>query len=154
MSTFRSGSVTHTASANAWWKVTLKERSYISYIDIYNRMDCCQERLKNARVSVDGSLIGTIKVVEGTPNYRLPVDKNGNGTTFRLQISAYFIPFYILIENQETSYFTMLNCEQMLKVYDNCIYLVPLTPSLSTRKVTSRPKAVWQIKSYPYLGNL
>ena len=99
-------------------------------------MDCCQERLKNAKVSLDGTLIGTIKEVEGTQKYRLPVNKNGNGISFRLLIviSAYFIPFYILIKNQETSYFTMLNCEQKLKVYDNCIYLVPLTPIASPQE--------------------
>ena len=70
-------SIAHTNSINGWWKVTLKEVSYISYIDVYNRMDCCQQRLKNAQLSLDGTLIGTIPQIEGTQKYTMPVHKDG-----------------------------------------------------------------------------
>ena len=70
-------SIAHTNSINGWWKVTLKEVSYISYIDVYNRMDCCQQRLKNAQLSLDGTLIGTIPQIEGTQKYTMPVNKDG-----------------------------------------------------------------------------
>lgn len=62
---------------NGWWKVTIKEVSHISYIDVYNRMDCCQQRLKNAQLSLDGTLIGTIPQIEGTQKYTMLVHKDG-----------------------------------------------------------------------------
>ena len=74
---FSDNSISHTSSVNGWWKVTLKEVSYISYIDVYNRMDCCQQRLKNATLSLDGTIIGTIPQIEGTQKYTMPVNKDG-----------------------------------------------------------------------------
>ena len=40
-------------------------------------MDCCQQRLKNAQLSLDGTLIGTIPQIAGTQKYTMPVDKDG-----------------------------------------------------------------------------
>ena len=71
----------HTRSPNGWWQVTLKKESYIAYIDIYNRMDCCQFRLRNAEVSVDGTLIGTIPQVDGTQKYTISVNRRGMVTS-------------------------------------------------------------------------
>jgi len=61
---FNGGSVTHTnigggpssigvdgeTSSFNWWKVDLQEEFIIDYIDIYNRMDCCSDRLSNAQI--------------------------------------------------------------------------------------------------------
>ena len=49
----------------------------ISYIDIYNRMDCCEGRLRNARVSVDGMLVGLVPQVDGQQKYTISVDRPG-----------------------------------------------------------------------------
>lgn len=48
------GRCTSTQSSNtlAWWKVTLDKESIIQEIRITNRMDCCSERLSNAKIYV------------------------------------------------------------------------------------------------------
>ena len=76
---FSGESISHTKSDNGWWKVTLKEVSYISYIDVYNRFDKekGQARLKGAEVKLDGNLIWTIPQVAGKQKYTIPVDKDG-----------------------------------------------------------------------------
>ena len=75
--TRRSGSVSHTASVNGWWKVTLQKISYVSYVDVYNRMDCCQERLKLAQVSLDDEFIGQIPQIDGIQKYMITVKRRG-----------------------------------------------------------------------------
>ncbi len=52
---FTNNSVTHTASATengTWWEVDLGRVYNISQIKIYNRTDCCKDRLSNSRVKV------------------------------------------------------------------------------------------------------
>ncbi|MFJ7491536.1 alpha-L-fucosidase [Streptomyces sp. NPDC097727] len=46
---FESGSVTHTAepSSQAWWQVDLGASKSLSAVDIWNRTDCCSDRLKD-----------------------------------------------------------------------------------------------------------
>lgn len=45
---WNNGSVTHTSNSSApWWKVDLGSTKKVSWIDIYNRTDCCYDRLKN-----------------------------------------------------------------------------------------------------------
>lgn len=44
--TFSNGSVTHTEKdGTPWWKLDLKEPSEISHIIVWNRNDCCEDRL-------------------------------------------------------------------------------------------------------------
>ena len=57
--------------------MTLSGNPYISFVDVYNRLDCCQDNLKNARVFVDGVLVGTIPQVDGTQSYSIPVFRRG-----------------------------------------------------------------------------
>ncbi|APR74793.1 Endo-1,4-beta-xylanase [Minicystis rosea] len=55
---FQAGSVTHTNSeAQAWWQVDLERVQPIGNVVIYNRTDCCSERLTNFNllVSDDGA---------------------------------------------------------------------------------------------------
>ena len=57
---FGSGSTTHTAAgvngAAVWWETSLASISDINEIALYNRGDCCQDRLSNFRVSIyDGA---------------------------------------------------------------------------------------------------
>jgi len=50
---FGDGSVTHTTTeANAWWEVDLGESFELSHISLYNRTDCCSDRLQNYFVFV------------------------------------------------------------------------------------------------------
>ncbi|MFO7745029.1 MAG: discoidin domain-containing protein, partial [Psychroflexus sp.] len=47
------GSVSHTnGSQNPWWEVNLLEEFDISSITVYNRTDCCPDRLKNFSIRV------------------------------------------------------------------------------------------------------
>jgi len=47
------GSVSHTDNrAGSWWQVTLDKPALIGVIVLWNRTDCCMERLTNFRVSV------------------------------------------------------------------------------------------------------
>jgi len=47
------GSVTHTnQESNPWWEVDLKKLYTIEYIHVYNREDCCKERLAGFTVSI------------------------------------------------------------------------------------------------------
>lgn len=52
------GSVTHTqAELSPWWQVDLGSSQYVGAVELYNRTDCCSERLNNFSllVSDDGS---------------------------------------------------------------------------------------------------
>ena len=43
---YNSGSVTHTkVDLNAWWEVDLGQQSDITSVALYNRVDCCKDRL-------------------------------------------------------------------------------------------------------------
>ena len=47
------GSVTHTHPDNpSWWQVDLAANSFISEVRVYNRTDCCSERLSNFKVMI------------------------------------------------------------------------------------------------------
>lgn len=46
------GSITHTFFLPGWWEVDLEFSAHIDLITIYNRPDCCQERIQGAVVTV------------------------------------------------------------------------------------------------------
>lgn len=81
------GSVTHTNLGNpAWWEVDLGAQEYIAYIDVWNRTDCCGDRLANyfvlvsnsANPQVDGpGVLTRFEAAQaGTPT-RIPIDATG-----------------------------------------------------------------------------
>ena len=50
---FNSRSVTHTNSnPKEWWEVDLGHQSEITSVSLYNRVDCCQDRLTNFEVQL------------------------------------------------------------------------------------------------------
>ncbi|MFE5027177.1 discoidin domain-containing protein [Streptomyces sp. NPDC056656] len=57
--TFGAGSVSHTAepSNQAWWQVDLGAKADLSSVDIWNRTDCCAERLSGFWVLTSDSPI-------------------------------------------------------------------------------------------------
>ena len=56
--TYSVGSVTHTTnSRNAWWQVDLGANSAIDSIQLWNRTDCCADRLSNFYVFVSAANI-------------------------------------------------------------------------------------------------
>uniref|UniRef100_A0A1I8FL15 WSC domain-containing protein n=1 Tax=Macrostomum lignano TaxID=282301 RepID=A0A1I8FL15_9PLAT len=54
-------SCTHTKSEFGWWQATLKERSLVKQVRIYNRLDCCSERLNDFSITVDGQECASFK---------------------------------------------------------------------------------------------
>jgi hypothetical protein len=68
-------SITHTENEiNPWWKVDLNGVFYIENIVIWNRADCCKERLSNANVDiigVDGGTISTFNIGDSTGKTRI-----------------------------------------------------------------------------------
>lgn len=55
------GSCTHTAleKKSAWWRVDLERERTIKYVKIWNRVDCCAERLRAAQVKVGNTANAT-----------------------------------------------------------------------------------------------
>src|SRR5258708_34190913 len=56
---FPDGSVTHTnLDANAWWQVDLGTPAAVSSISIWNRTDCCPDRISDYWVFVSNTPFG------------------------------------------------------------------------------------------------
>jgi len=66
------GSVTHTESkgSGAWWKLTFPESRLISEIIIYNRQNCCSERINDVSIYVEDTLIGIVEYEHGKLAYK------------------------------------------------------------------------------------
>ncbi|GAA4115624.1 hypothetical protein GCM10022393_15850 [Aquimarina addita] len=83
------GSVTHTNTENnAWWQVELDAQENIGEIIIYNRVDCCEERLSDFTVIVtDSSNNETYRqAVTTIPDPSLTIDAGGAlGKIVRIQ---------------------------------------------------------------------
>ncbi|MDW5290823.1 T9SS type A sorting domain-containing protein [Formosa sp. PL04] len=85
---FTSGSVTASQGPDAWWEVELDGSYNISDINIFNRTDCCSERLADFTVSVINSNGTTTfsKTITTTPNPSVTLDAGGAlGNTIRVQ---------------------------------------------------------------------
>jgi len=79
---YRHGSVTHTATQGigAWWKLEFDSVRSICGIEIYNRMDCCQDRLNGVTIYVGDTLFGKVNFVVGKKMYAF-WDVNGVADT-------------------------------------------------------------------------
>jgi len=53
-------SCTHTAKSNSWWKVDLQSENAIEKVIVWNRSDCCSNRLNEATVLVDDKECGKL----------------------------------------------------------------------------------------------
>ncbi|MEQ9304744.1 MAG: carbohydrate-binding protein, partial [Marinoscillum sp.] len=86
------GSVTHTAAdtSNPWWEVDLGGTFDIDHIDIYNRTNCCSERLSNFTVSViDGSTTTFSQTFASHPDPSISINTSGAiGNVVRVQING------------------------------------------------------------------
>ncbi len=52
---YNAGSVTHTAGdPNPWWQVDLGQKFFVVSVDVFNRTDCCNDRLAGAKVQLIG----------------------------------------------------------------------------------------------------
>ena len=100
---FAKGSVTHTGEeSNPWWQVDLEDTATISAINIWNRMDCCQDRLADYWVFVSdtpfapGDTPAALQSRPATwsshqtiaPNPAASVPVNAKGRYVRVQLGA------------------------------------------------------------------
>ncbi|KAL5254989.1 hypothetical protein ACHWQZ_G014437 [Mnemiopsis leidyi] len=71
---------THTLNTNIleWWTLDLKREHFVDRVVLYNRQDCCSERLNGAKVYVDEELCGAITVASGVLVYPVSCKKRGN----------------------------------------------------------------------------
>merc|ERR1719399_2080996 len=54
-------SCTHTnKNSNEWWKVELGAQYSIDKVVVWNRSDCCADRLNHAKVMVDDAICGSL----------------------------------------------------------------------------------------------
>lgn len=98
------GSVTHTETeTNPWWQVDLESSYSIDEIVVFNRTDCCTNRLSNYTVSVINSDGNTTfsKSFTSAPNPSIIIDAggaigqiikvqiNGNGTLSLAEVQVY-----------------------------------------------------------------
>jgi hypothetical protein len=59
-------STTHTNDEQgAWWQVDLGSRKKISKIIIYNRTDCCVDRLSNYQVTISNKAADAVWIYTG-----------------------------------------------------------------------------------------
>lgn len=64
------GNVMHTKGGKQWVKIDLGDEKIIDYIKIYNRTDCCKDRINNAEVQIlnkDETVVASNKV-DGSKN--------------------------------------------------------------------------------------
>ncbi len=97
-----SGTVTHTGlDSQAWWQVDLGSVSSIDHIKVWNRSDCCPERLSNFYILVSNTLFtstdltttlnqpGVSNYYVGSPAGRpLLIAAGGTGRYVRIQLAG------------------------------------------------------------------
>lgn len=102
--TYSAGSVTHTASSaqQDWWQVNLGKSSRIDLIQLWNRTDCCTDRLQNFHVLISASdmtgrsladLLSDPKVIQRkvsatTAVSTIGIPVNGLGQYVRVQLAG------------------------------------------------------------------
>jgi len=75
------GSCTHSSGAkNNWWMASLAQDSAVNKVVIYNRVDCCSNRINGAKVYVGDSLCGEIKYEAGKVAYEVQCENAVGGT--------------------------------------------------------------------------
>lgn len=91
---FASGSVSHTletGTSNPWWKVDLGSATPIGEIEIWNRTDCCADRLAGYKVEVLDASSNVVwsKTDAGWPNSAAVIDAAGvSGRYVRVSLAG------------------------------------------------------------------
>jgi F5/8 type C domain len=86
---FFSGSVTHTKQdAQAWWQVDLGSPQAVQSVEVWNRTECCSERLSNFNVLLldSNQVVVTSAHVEGEAGRPTTVTLSGTGRYLKVQL--------------------------------------------------------------------
>eukprot|EP00592_Proboscia_alata_P025355 CAMPEP_0194445784 /NCGR_PEP_ID=MMETSP0176-20130528/128058_1 /TAXON_ID=216777 /ORGANISM="Proboscia alata, Strain PI-D3" /LENGTH=1683 /DNA_ID=CAMNT_0039272393 /DNA_START=372 /DNA_END=5422 /DNA_ORIENTATION=+ len=87
---FGAGSTSSTGSGNNYWMVDLQAVASIRSIKIYNRLDCCKERLNNATISVldyNQHIVHVQTLTDDSPDIATFTFGNVEGTYVRIFVS-------------------------------------------------------------------
>ena len=57
---YRGNSCTHTKNKSPWWKLSLGQEMSIDRVEVWNRADCCGNRLRGVQVKVGSQLCGSL----------------------------------------------------------------------------------------------
>ena len=85
---WNSKSVTHTTKQgkDAWWRLDFSKTYYVSKIRIWNRVDCCSERLNGVTIRVDdqNNILVTLDPSKGNLNLLEP--RSSTGTEHKIDV--------------------------------------------------------------------
>ena len=99
---FRNSSVTHTAANESdldepWWEVDLGRAAYIDEIKVFNRTDCCKERLKNSIIIVSNvpfTSVTKFDVLNQTDISEYPIESDDALQVKKIQRTGRYIRIY------------------------------------------------------------
>jgi hypothetical protein len=105
-------SVTHTNNdLHAWWEVDLGKRTYIDHLKIYNRTDCCLERLDNFNIIVSDKEFPPIALSQDQIDENINVSVGKAGKIIESTIENY--GRYIRIQLKGQNYLSLGEVEVM-----------------------------------------
>ena len=133
------GSVTHTGGEKgSWWKVDLEGQFEISEIKIYNRDDCCSDRLADFIVTVyyEDAVVWTYQNPSGTPPYE------------NIIVTDYLEGDHVMISlpENDNSPLSLAEVIVMGRECQDCTQVPSAFPSLSPAPTVTAPKNVALLK--------
>ncbi|MEM7126668.1 MAG: putative Ig domain-containing protein [Chloroflexota bacterium] len=93
---YNNGSITHTQNeANAWWEVDLGRQHNLTTISLWNRTDCCSNRLSNFHVFVsddpfDSTSLSATQSQDGVTEHHYPGEA-GRTTEFTINRAGRYV---------------------------------------------------------------
>ena len=111
---WNAGSVTHTNNdAQAWWQVDLGEVGQLDTVKVWNRTDCCSNRLSNFYVFVsdvpfDSTAMNTTLIQPGVSAYFVSVTA-GSPTTVAVNRTGR----YVRVQLSGTNYLSLAEVQVM-----------------------------------------
>lgn len=89
---YRDNSVTHTDKVtNPFWEVVLKQPYYIARVDVYNRVDCCSDRIRDFVVTIfnDGEKVFSEQASSDILAYYAFIIPNISGDKIRINLQGH-----------------------------------------------------------------
>ncbi len=109
---YNQGSVTHTGgAANEWWEVDLGSVNSISGVRLWNRTDCCADRLANFNLLVsDNAMVGrSLSDLMADPNVKRMANVGIAGKTALMQINA--VGRFVRVQLAGTNFLSLAEVE-------------------------------------------
>lgn len=99
------------ADSTPWFAVDLGDPSVITQIIVYNRIECCGERLSNAEIRLfNGTSVPVSGVIGPITSGQLVWKQNGQGTTggtYTINVDPPVIGRFMTIQNLNPSKFVL-----------------------------------------------